>query len=148
MRLAIAAAREGLAANDGGPFGACVARDGQPLAVAHNTVLRDRDPTAHAEINAIREACRRLGAFHLDGCVLYATAEPCPMCLSAGYWARVSRVVIGVSMEETLRFGFQDTAIRQRCQAVWTGAPHDGHCLADECRALFDEWRRLGRPLY
>ncbi|NUN93821.1 MAG: nucleoside deaminase, partial [Verrucomicrobiae bacterium] len=91
MRQALASAAEGVRLGHGGPFGACVVREGRAIAVAHNTVLRDRDPTAHAEMNALRAACRALGTHDLSGGVIYATAEPCPMCLGAIAWARLAR---------------------------------------------------------
>ena len=84
MRLSICLANESVA-NGGGPFGAVVAKDGQVVAASANSVVNDNDPTAHAEVNAIREACRRLGTIDLSGCTIYATREPCPMCLGAIY---------------------------------------------------------------
>src|SRR5262245_44939300 len=88
LRLAIAEAKRGVAAGKGGPFGAVVVKGGAVIAAACNEVLARNDPTAHAEIQAIRAACKALGAFQLDGCELYASCEPCPMCLGALYWAR------------------------------------------------------------
>lgn len=90
MRLAIAEAIDGVSSKHGGPFGAVIVRDGAVVARAHNTVLRDNDPTAHGEINAIRAACQALGRLDLSGCELYTTAEPCPMCLAAIVWSRLS----------------------------------------------------------
>jgi len=108
MQLAIAAALEGVRAGEGGPFGAVVARGGEVIASACNRVISRRDPTAHAEIEAIRAACARLGAFQLEGCELYATCEPCPMCLAAAYWARVERVVHACDRADAARAGFDD----------------------------------------
>lgn len=93
LKLAIQAGKKGLDNNDGGPFGAIIVKDGEIISEAHNTVLSDTDPTAHAEINAIRKACKKLNNFHLDGCTLYTSSEPCPMCLGAIYWAHLKRVV-------------------------------------------------------
>lgn len=93
MRQAIALMRQaGIVERTGGPFGAVVARDGVVLGAAGNTVLRDHDPTAHAEVNAIRQACRTLGHHDLSGAVLYTSGECCPMCYAAAYWARIDKV--------------------------------------------------------
>jgi guanine deaminase len=93
MRQAIALMRQaGLVERTGGPFGAVVVRDGVVLGAAGNSVLRDHDPTAHAEVNAIRQACRRIGSHDLSGAVLYASGECCPMCYAAAYWARIHKV--------------------------------------------------------
>ena len=91
MRRAIALARESVATAVGGPFGAVVVREGEVVAVGQNLVTSSGDPTAHAEVVAIRAACERLGDFNLSGCELYASSEPCPMCLSAIHWARMDR---------------------------------------------------------
>lgn len=93
LKLAIEAGKKGLDNNDGGPFGAIIVKDGKIISEAHNTVLSDTDPTAHAEINAIRKACKNLNNFHLEDCTLYTSSEPCPMCLGAIYWAHLKRVV-------------------------------------------------------
>ena len=97
MREAVAAAAEGVSRGDGGPFGAVVVREGRVVARAWNRVIRDQDPTAHAEVNAIREACRVLERFHLEDCELYTSCEPCPMCLGAIAWSRIPRVIFGAS---------------------------------------------------
>ena len=99
MEMAIREARKNLRTLGGGPFGACVVRDGAVLAVARNTVLRN-DATAHAEINAIRKACRRLGTHDLSGSVIYSTTEPCPMCFSAVHWARIGTIVYGTNIAD------------------------------------------------
>jgi guanine deaminase len=108
MAEAIALSSRGLKGGRGGPFGAVVARDGKIIGRGHNRVLADSDPTAHAEVVALRDACRRLGVFHLDGCVLYASCEPCPMCLAAAYWARVDRIVFANSRGDAAAIGFGD----------------------------------------
>jgi guanine deaminase len=95
----------------GGPFAALVVRNGEILAVGTNRVATDNDPTAHAEIVAIREACRRLGHFQLTGCDLYTSCEPCPMCLGAIYWARPERVFYAATRHEAARAGFDDALI-------------------------------------
>lgn len=108
MRRAIELAREGAAAGLGGPFGAVVVKDGQILAEGQNCVPSSNDPTAHAEVVAIRRACEKVGAFHLAGCTVYASCEPCPMCLSALYWAHVDAVYYAASREDAAGAGFDD----------------------------------------
>lgn len=92
----------------GGPFGAVVVRDGTVLAIGQNRVTRDLDPTAHAEVMAIRAACTAIGSFSLAGCSLYTSCEPCPLCLSASLWARLDRVVYAADREDAARGGFDD----------------------------------------
>jgi len=108
LRHAIELAERGSRAGDGGPFGAVIVRDGQIIAEGWNRVVVSHDPTAHAEIAAIRSACTALGHFHLPGCTLYASSEPCPMCLSAAYWARIERIVFANSRAEAAAIGFCD----------------------------------------
>ncbi|MGD9573495.1 MAG: nucleoside deaminase [Thermoleophilia bacterium] len=103
--LAVGAVAEG-----GGPFGALVVRDGEVLATGVNLVTSTNDPTAHAEVVAIREACRTIGDFSLDGCLLVASCEPCPLCVSAALWARVDRVVYAADRHAAARAGFDDSA--------------------------------------
>ena len=108
LARAIELAATGSRRGDGGPFGAVIVRDGEIIAVGWNRVVASHDPTAHAEIAAIRDACQRLGQFHLPGAVLYASSEPCPMCLSAAYWARIERIVFANSRAEAAAIGFCD----------------------------------------
>lgn len=109
LERAIDAATASVAAG-GGPFGALVARDSRVIAVGQNAVTRVNDPTAHAEIVAIRAACEDLGTFALTGCTLYASCEPCPMCLAAALWARVDRIVFAASRNDAAYAGFDDRA--------------------------------------
>jgi tRNA(Arg) A34 adenosine deaminase TadA len=111
MKAAFEAARQGMADGRGGPFGAVIAKNGEIIATGANQVVRTRDPTAHAEISAIREACRALDTHVLEGCTLYSTCEPCPMCLSAVYWARMDGVVFAATREEAADIGFDDALI-------------------------------------
>lgn len=108
LARAVELAATGSAAGDGGPFGAVVVRDGQIVGEGWNRVVANRDPTAHAEVNAIRAACSTLASFHLTGCTLYASSEPCPMCLAAAYWARIGRIVFANSRAEAAAIGFCD----------------------------------------
>ena len=114
MQAAIDLAVAGVAAGLGGPFGCVIVKDGQIVGRGANEVTSTNDPTAHAEIMAIRDACRRLGHFHLAGCELYASCEPCPMCLAAIYWARLDRFYFGCTAADAHAIGFSDQAIRDQ----------------------------------
>ncbi|MGW8378983.1 nucleoside deaminase [Streptomyces sp. ODS28] len=96
------------ATSGGGPFGALIAKDGQVVATAHNQVTATLDPSAHAEVNAIRAACKELNAFALDGCTLITSCEPCPMCLATSLWARVDRIVFAADRHDAAVAGFDD----------------------------------------
>ena len=111
LRRAIALSQVHMAAGAGGPFGAVIVRDGMVLAEGWNQVTTRMDPTAHAEVVAIREACAAVGAFDLRGAVLYASCEPCPMCLAAAWWARIDRIVHAATREDAAAVGFDDEAI-------------------------------------
>lgn len=100
----------------GGPFGACIVRNGEIISLEHNTVTIDNDPTAHAEINAIRSAARKLGKFDLSECVIYSSTEPCPMCLSAIYWARIPIVYYATTRKDAEQIGFSDNFIYEELQ--------------------------------
>jgi guanine deaminase len=109
LSLAVSLATANVAAG-GGPFGALVVRDGAVVAEGVNRVTRDLDPTAHAEVVAIRAACAALSSFSLEGCVLYASCEPCPLCVSASLWSRVDRVLYAADRHDAARGGFDDLA--------------------------------------
>ncbi|MFT5763885.1 MAG: guanine deaminase, partial [Saprospiraceae bacterium] len=111
MQRAIEIARIGMESNDGGPFGAVVVKDGKIIAEGNNKVSSTNDPTAHAEVVAIRNACAALGFFQLDGCTIYTSCEPCPMCLGAIYWARPDNIFYACSREDAARVGFDDDFI-------------------------------------
>lgn len=100
----------------GGPFAAVIACDGEIIASGVNTVAGDNDPTAHAEVNAIRKACSETGDFQLNGCTLYTTCEPCPMCLGAVYWSGISEVYYGNSREDAAQYGFRDEHIYEEIE--------------------------------
>jgi len=141
LRRAIELSRVNMLAGVGGPFGAVIARDGRVLGEGWNQVTSSNDPTAHAEVVAIRTACRHLGDFRLTGATLYTSCEPCPMCLSAAYWARVSRIVYAGQRSDAAAAGFDDEFIYREIPAP----PHArtipaAQMLADEARAVFEEW--------
>ncbi len=110
IRRAIELARHSVAVG-GGPFGSVVVRNGEMIGEGWNRVTQDNDPTAHAEVVAIRDACRRTGNFQLTGCTIYASCEPCPMCLGAIYWARPERIVIACDRSDAAKAGFDDAFI-------------------------------------
>ena len=128
-------------ADGGGPFGAVIVRGGELLASGVNRVTRDLDPTAHAEVNAIRAACASTGDFSLAGAVLYTSCEPCPLCLSAALWARVDRVVFTADRDDAARGGFDDRAfyaLFEQPRSEWH-LPIDAVRTAD-ATAPFDAW--------
>lgn len=148
---ALAEARKGVRAGHGGPFGAVVVRDGRIIGRGHNTVLRDSDPTCHAEMNAIRRAARRQGEPHLVGCVLVSTSEPCPMCLSAIYWAGIRTVYYCLSRRTAATFGFSDSRIygelrRAAGRRSVRALPLPG--LVGAAAEVFRVWKRRGGKLY
>ena len=112
MRRAIRLAEKSVA-EGGGPFGAVIARDGELIAEASNHVVPHCDPTAHAEVSCIREACSRLGTFNLEGCDIYTSCEPCPMCLGAIYWAHLDRIFYANNRKDAAAIGFDDDFIYQ-----------------------------------
>ncbi|MGE0082226.1 MAG: nucleoside deaminase [Thiohalomonadaceae bacterium] len=113
MGEAIRLALESVANGNGGPFGAVVVKDGRIVGRGTNGVTRYNDPTAHAEVMAIRDACRQLGEYHLTGCELYVSCMPCPMCLSASYWARIERIYYAARAEDAAAVGFDDVLIAE-----------------------------------
>jgi guanine deaminase len=143
MRQAIAKTREGIAAGQA-PFGAAIVRAGQLVCATHNSVWRDTDPTAHAEVNAIRQAATTLGTIRLHGCEMYTTCEPCPMCLSAIHWAKLDRVVFGADIADAAAAGFSELKMPAQVLASTAGSPLrvEGGLLATECRDLFRIWQR------
>lgn len=145
LREAIRLSRTRMRQGRGGPFGAVVAKDGVLVARGWNAVASSLDPTAHAEIVAIRRACRKLGTFRLAGCVLYSSCEPCPMCLAAAYWARVDRLVYAATRDDASRAGFDDALIyRELPLAPEARSLHTDHLLRTEAVAVLEEW--LAKP--
>jgi guanine deaminase len=142
MRRAIALADRNVATGTGGPFGAVVVQDGRIVGEGTNNVTGGKDPTAHAEVVAIREACRILDRFSLDGCEIYASCEPCPMCLSAIYWARLDRAWFGNTAEDAAAIGFDDAFLYRELAVPMAERrlPTD-QLLRDEALASFRAWR-------
>ena len=111
MKIANELAQENIKTNAGGPFGACVVKDGQIIGKGSNSVLKENDPTAHAEIMAIRQACKEINSYDLSDCELYTSCYPCPMCLSAIIWSNIKKVYYGNTKEDAAKIGFRDDYI-------------------------------------
>ncbi len=141
MRRAIALSRRGMEGNEGGPFGAVVALDGRVVAEGWNQVTSTNDPTAHAEVVAIRRACAALGRFDLRGAVLYTSCEPCPMCLAAAYWARLDAVVFGNARQDAAAIGFDDQFLYDEvAKPMEARSLPMRRLLAAEALEVFEAW--------
>lgn len=142
MARAIRLSIENVRSGRGGPFGAVVVKGSDIVAEATNQVTSTNDPTAHAEVLAIREACKKLGGFDLQGCELYTSCEPCPMCLGAIYWARVSRVYFGNAAADASKIGFDDSLIyRELAQPQSQRKIPMIQMMREEALAAFREWK-------
>jgi guanine deaminase len=144
MRLAIAKAREGMTLGQS-PFGCAIALDAQTVVAAHNLVLATIDITAHAEVNALRDACRAVANIFLEDAIVATTCEPCPMCMAALHWARVKEVYYGATIGDAASAGFNELTLSAADLVRIGRSPVrliDG-VLRDECRALFAEWSRM-----
>ncbi|MCK4699640.1 MAG: nucleoside deaminase, partial [Bacteroidales bacterium] len=125
----------------GGPFGAVIVKDGKIIAQGANEVTSTNDPTAHAEIVAIRKACKVLGSFQLDGCEIYTSCEPCPMCMGAIYWARPKRVFFAGSRKDAEEVGFDDSHIYKELSLPFSSRKIPiKQIMAEEARKIFEEW--------
>ena len=143
MREAVKRARAGMERNEGGPFGAIIVRDGQVVGVGNNQVTSSNDPTAHAEVVAIRDACKKLGTFQLTDCILYTSCEPCPMCLGAIYWARPKAVYYAGTKSDAADAGFDDRFIYEEINTELAQRKIPMIQLDREAAlALFEAWKR------
>ena len=144
MRLAIEKSLESVD-NGGGPFGAVVVKDGEVVAVASNSVTLDNDPTAHAEVNAIRMACKKLGTFDLSGCEIYASCEPCPMCLASIYWARIGKLYYANTKVDADKIGFSDSFIYEEfAKPESERSIKVVKMLRSEAIKAFENWEKKG----
>jgi guanine deaminase len=142
MKLAIEEARTGFNCNDGGPFGAVISRDSVLIATAHNEVLKTNDPTAHAEILAIRKACALLESYDLSDCEIYSTSEPCPMCFSAIHWSRLKKLYYGTTRDDVAVIGFDDSLIYDILSGkVKTVQTESINIDRLSCLGLLEEWK-------
>lgn len=128
--------------NGGGPFGAVIAKDGVVIAEASNSVTIDSDPTAHAEVNAIRKACQRLATFSLEGCEIFCSCEPCPMCFGAIYWARIEKIYYSNNRKNAAAIGFSDDFIYEEiCESPAQREKPMVELLPEEGKQAFEMWR-------
>ncbi len=151
MDLAVDKARHTMNQNIGGPFGALIVdKDNNIIAVASNSVLKDHDPTAHAEMNAIREASKKLGTHDLSGCTLYTTCYPCPMCLGAIIWSNIKKVYYGCNAVDADKIGFRDDFIYDfiKNNAKDTNILNLEEQERDSCLTLFQEYHEKDKELY
>lgn len=150
MKMAIDLSRSGMVQGKGGPFGCVIVKDGKVVGQGCNSVLDTNDPTAHAEVVAIRDACKNLGSFQLEGCYLYTSCEPCPMCLGAIYWARPERVFFANTKKDAAAIGFDDQFIYEELELPLNKRKIPFSQLSKkEANQVFKEWVALdNKTLY
>lgn len=141
MKIALDEAYEGIENGDGGPFGAVIVKDGKVIGKGHNRVVKNADPTCHGEMEAIRDACRRLGTFDLSGSTIYTTGEPCPMCLGAIMWANIEKVYYGCDVKDTEAIGFRDDKFYELSK-LENKRKFLAELDRDECLKLYAEYMR------
>jgi guanine deaminase len=159
MEIAIQEAIDGVAAGHGGPFGAVIVRSGEVIHSDHNRVLLTNDPTMHAEVAAIRGACKKLGRFSLHDCEIYSTCMPCPMCLGSIMWAKIPKLYFGSTAADAAAIGFDDDYIYDFMRRL-TLCPSDGRIMTidklelveherDRCLELFVKWQnKIDKSMY
>jgi len=143
MRRAIEVARAGMESGKGGPFGAVIVRNGELVAEGCNQVTSTNDPTAHAEVTAIRVACKKIGDFKLDDCIIYTSCEPCPMCLGAIYWAGIKKIYYACTKEDAADAHFDDAFIYRELDTPKSERQLPQECcLREEALKVFEAWQR------
>ncbi len=148
MSSALQLAADNMDSMNGGPFGAVVVKDGEIIATAVNSVLELNDPTAHAEIVAIRKACEKLNDFQLTGCEIYSSCEPCPMCMGAIYWARPDRVYYAATRKDAAQAGFDDDFIyAELAKDIGSRNMAMEQLLHKEAKEIFDQWKELNNGI-
>ena len=149
MEIANNCAKNGMNSNEGGPFGAVIIdKDGNIIASGNNTVIKNGDPTEHAEMNVIREACKKLGTYDLSGCTLYTSCEPCPMCLSAIIWANIKDVFYACTRQDAGNIGFRDDMIYEFLKGNKKDIINLKQIDRDDCKDLFKEYKNNGKTIY
>ncbi|MDD5888856.1 MAG: nucleoside deaminase [bacterium] len=145
MEMAVRESKENIANNyqKGGPFGAVIVKDGKIIAKAHNTVVESKDPTAHAEVNAIRQAAKILNTHDLSDCILFTSAEPCPMCLSAIIWANITKVYYANTKEQTAEIGFRDDMIYEYLKGSAKNLIQMQHIDSKEATEVFTKFQEM-----
>lgn len=145
MQEAIRLSREGSRNGEGGPFGCVIVKGDEIIGRGNNKVLQLNDPTAHAEVIAIREACKNLGTFQLNDCEVYTTCEPCPMCLGAIYWARPQKIYYANKREDAARIGFDDSMIYEEISKTLSNRKIPMEMVGrEEAIRVFEEWQAYG----
>jgi tRNA(Arg) A34 adenosine deaminase TadA len=149
MRMAIDLATENARSGAGGPFGAVIVKNGELVATGANHVTASNDPTAHAEVTALRNAARKLGSFELQGCTIYSSCEPCPMCLGAIYWARCEALYFGSTAEDAKAAGFDDAFIYDELRkGVNERSLPTSNVLRDEAAESFEAWKEFEQRVH
>lgn len=143
MNMAITEAQNGIRKGHGGPFGAIIVKNGVVIGKGHNQVVKKNDPTCHGEIMAIHMACKKLHSFDLNGCILYTTGEPCPMCLAAILWANISKVYYGCTIEDTEKIGFRDSIFYQFQQDETARKKFVNMLDRNACLELYEEYNKI-----
>ena len=144
IKEAVDLAKRNVIENQGGPFGAVIVKDGNIIVKAVNQVIKENDPTCHAEIVAIRKACKILGSYQLDDCELYASCQPCPMCLGAIFWARPQKVYYASTMDDAALAGFDDKKFHgEFCKAEHLREIPSEHVIVEGCNEPFGLWNQL-----
>ena len=142
MQEAIALSRRGMEGGEGGPFGCVIVKDNEIIGRGNNKVLATNDPTAHAEVVAIRDACKNLNTFQLEGCEIYTSCEPCPMCLGAIYWARPQKIYFANNREDAAAIGFDDSMIYNEIQTPLTDRKIPIASLGrEQAIKVFEAWK-------
>lgn len=141
MKIAVKEAENGVNKNEGGPFGAVIVKNGKVVASSHNTVLLDNDPTAHAEVNTIRKACKELNTYDLSDCILYTTSEPCPMCASAIIWSNIKTVYYGTDRKDVANIGFRDDFIYNYLSGKETDALNINQLNREDCLDILNNYK-------
>ena len=141
LEKAIELARNGVENKEGGPFGAVILKNGKIVGVGNNKVLLNNDPTAHAEVIAIRDACKNLGTYDLSNCIIYSTSEPCPMCISSIIWANIKEVYYGTTRSDVDKIGFRDELIYDYFEHKKTDIIKIRYIENKECKDLLNEYK-------
>lgn len=149
MKIAKECAEKGSSHNEGGPFGAVIVdAKGNIIAEANNMVLKNNDPTAHAEVTAIRKACEKLGTYDLSDCTIYTSCEPCPMCLSAITWANIKNVYYACTRNDANEIGFRDNAIYEFLEGKNKSLLNIEEIDREECLKVFEEYKNNNKTIY
>ena len=149
MEIAKNAAENGINANEGGPFGAVITdKDGNIIATGNNQVLKNNDPTAHAEVTAIRNACKALNTYDLSDYILYTSCEPCPMCLSAIIWSNIKEIYYACTREDAANIGFRDDLIYEYLKGNNTDLISLKQIDRDECIDIFEKYQNENKTIY